>query len=40
MESLSTYIDGFDLISKYAIGAGLLILLLAPVLKKLMGNVH
>ena len=40
LESLGTYIGGFDLISKYAIGAGLLVILTAPLLKKLMGDVH
>jgi len=39
-ETLNTYIGGFDLISQYAIGAGILVLLLAPLLKKLMGNIH
>ena len=40
LESLGTYIGGFDLISKYAIGAGLLVILTAPLLKKLMGDVQ
>lgn len=38
--SLPIYIDGFSLISNYALGAGVLVLLLAPFLKRLMGNVH
>lgn len=38
--SLPIYIDGFSLISNYALGAGVLVLLLAPFLKKLMGDVH
>jgi POT family proton-dependent oligopeptide transporter len=40
METLSTYIGGFDLISKYSIGAGIIVLISAPFLKKLMGNIH
>lgn len=39
-QSLDIYISGFDLIAKYAIGTGLLVLLAAPFIKKLMGNVH
>ena len=38
--SLPIYIDGFSLISNYAIGAGVLVLLIAPLLNKLMGDVH
>ena len=38
--SLPSYIDGFALISNYALGAGVLVLLLAPFLNKLMGDVH
>ena len=40
METLDIYIDGFSLISQYAIGAGILVLLLSPLLKKLMGTIH
>jgi POT family proton-dependent oligopeptide transporter len=40
MDTLNIYIGGFDLISKYAIGAGIIVLLTAPLLKKLMGNIH
>ena len=40
LESLGTYIGGFDLIAKYALGAGLIIIFTAPFLKKLMGDVH
>ena len=40
MDTLNIYIGGFDLISKYAIGAGIIVLLIAPLLKKLMGNIH
>lgn len=38
--SLTIYIEGFELISIYAIGAGVIVLILAPLLNKLMGNVH
>ncbi len=38
--SLPIYIDGFTLISNYALGAGVIVLLLAPFLNKLMGDVH
>jgi len=40
LETLSVYIDGFSLIAKYSIGAGLIVLLGGPLMKKLMGNVH
>ncbi len=39
-DTLTVYTDGFDLIAKYAIGAGLLVLLASPLIKKLMGKVH
>lgn len=39
-DSLGIYTDGFHLIALYAGGAALITLLLAPFLKKLMGNVH
>ena len=38
--SLPIYIEGFSLISNYALGAGVIVLLLAPFLNKLMGDVH
>ncbi len=38
--SLPVYIDGFSLISNYAIGAGVIVLLISPLLNKLMGDVH
>ena len=38
--SLPIYIDGFSLISNYALGAGVIVLLLAPFLNRLMGDVH
>ena len=40
LETLTVYTDGFELIAMYAIGAGLLILIASPFIKKLMGNVH
>ncbi|MEM9888792.1 MAG: oligopeptide:H+ symporter [Bacteroidota bacterium] len=39
-ETLQVYIDGFDLIAKYSVGAGILVLLFSPLMKRLMGNVH
>ena len=38
--SLTIYIEGFELISMYAVGAGIVVLILAPLLNKLMGDVH
>lgn len=40
LQTLEIYTNGFDLISKYALGAGLIVLILSPLMKKLMGNVH
>ncbi len=40
LQTLEIYTNGFDLISKYALGAGLVVLLFSPLMKKLMGNVH
>ncbi len=40
LETLQVYIDGFSLIAKYSIGAGLVVLLFGPLMKKLMGNIH
>ncbi|WP_117883825.1 peptide MFS transporter [Aureibaculum luteum] len=40
LETLSVYTDGFALISQYALGAGVVVLLFSPLMKKLMGNVH
>jgi len=39
-QTLETYTNGFGLIANYALGAGLLILICSPLIKKLMGNVH
>lgn len=39
-DTLNVYTDGFSLIAQYSIGAGLVVLLFGPLMKKLMGNVH
>lgn len=39
-ETLSVYTDGFLLIAKYSLGAGLIVLIFSPLIKKLMGRVH
>ncbi|KPM32657.1 Di-/tripeptide transporter [Croceitalea dokdonensis DOKDO 023] len=39
-DTLNVYTEGFELIAYYSIGAGLLVLLASPFIKKLMGNVH
>ncbi|MEN0048992.1 MAG: MFS transporter, partial [Bacteroidota bacterium] len=39
-DTLNVYIDGFDLIAKYSIGAGLIVVIFSPLMKRLMGNVH
>ncbi|TYQ00459.1 POT family proton-dependent oligopeptide transporter [Tenacibaculum adriaticum] len=40
LQTLAIYTDGFGLIAQYALGAGVLVLLFSPLMKKLMGNVH
>ncbi|MCF6297237.1 MAG: oligopeptide:H+ symporter [Flavobacteriaceae bacterium] len=40
LQTLEIYTNGFDLISKYAFGAGLLVLIFSPLMKKLMSNIH
>lgn len=40
LQTLSVYTDGFSLIAQYALGAGLVVLIFSPLMKKLMGNVH
>mgnify|MGYP005995063457 FL=1 len=40
LDTLEVYTDGFALIATYAIGAGLVVLIFSPLMKKLMGNVH
>jgi len=39
-DSLAVYVQGFDVIAKYALVAGIVVLIIAPLLKKLMGEVH
>ena len=40
LDTLTIYTDGFMLISQYALGAGLVVILFSPLMKKLMGEVH
>ena len=40
LDTLAIYTDGFELIAMYSIGAGLIVLVFSPLMKKLMGNVH
>tara|TARA_R110002124_G_scaffold278658_1_gene450765 strand:- start:136 stop:1377 length:1242 start_codon:yes stop_codon:yes gene_type:complete len=40
LDTLEIYTDGFALIATYAIGAGVVVLVFSPLMKKLMGNVH
>ncbi len=40
METLGLYTDGFNLIGIYSLGAGAIVLIFSPLMKKLMGNVH
>jgi len=40
LDTLEVYTDGFELIAMYALGAGLVVLIFSPLMKKLMGNVH
>jgi len=40
LDTLEVYTDGFALIATYALGAGLIVLIFSPLMKKLMGNVH
>lgn len=39
-DTLEIYTGGFDLIAKYAIAAGLIVLVASPLIKKLMGKIH
>ncbi|NNF18480.1 MAG: MFS transporter, partial [Flavobacteriaceae bacterium] len=39
-ESLDIYINGFELIAQYALGAAVIVLVTAPLMKRLMGDVH
>ncbi|MEC7770381.1 MAG: oligopeptide:H+ symporter [Bacteroidota bacterium] len=38
--TLNIYTDGFMLIAQYALGAGVLVIIASPLIKRLMGNVH
>lgn len=40
LETLSVYLDGFALIAKYSLVAGVVVLIFAPLMKRLMGNIH
>ncbi|MBR9917374.1 MFS transporter [bacterium] len=40
LQTLNTYLGGFDLIAKYALGASVIVFILSPILKRMMGNVH
>lgn len=40
LDTLEVYTDGFELIAMYSLGAGLVVLVFSPLMKKLMGNVH
>ncbi len=40
LDTLQVYTDGFSLIAQYSLGAGLVVLLFGPLMKKLLGNVH
>lgn len=39
-DTLATYTDGFGVIAYYSLGAGLIILICSPFIKRLMGNVN
>ena len=40
LDTLQVYIGGFELIAQYSLGAGLVVILFSPWMKKLMGNVQ
>ena len=40
LDTLDTYTGGFEVIAFYSLGAGAIVLLFSPLIKKLMGNVH
>lgn len=40
LDTLGVYTDGFLLIAKYSLGAGILVLAASPLIKRLMGKVH
>ena len=39
-DTLNVYLDGFSLIAKYSLAAGVVVLVFSPLMKRLMGNVH
>jgi len=39
-DTLEVYTGGFDLIAKYALAAGIIVLVASPLIKKLMGKIH
>jgi len=39
-ETLDVYTGGFELIAQYSLAAGIIVLVTAPLMKRLMGNVH
>ena len=39
-DTLDVYTGGFELIAQYALAAGVIVLVTAPFMKRLMGNVH
>ncbi|MGB7395037.1 MAG: oligopeptide:H+ symporter [Pricia sp.] len=39
-ETLEIYTAGFELIAQYALGAGVIVLVASPLIKRLMGEVH
>ena len=40
LDTLGIYTDGFELIAMYSLGAGAIVILFSPLMKKLMGKVH
>lgn len=38
--TLGVYTEGFNLIAQYSVGAGVVVLIFGPLMRKLMGNVH
>ena len=40
LDTLEIYTDGFMLISQYSLGAGIIVIIFSPLMKKLMGDVH
>ncbi len=40
VEKLATYTEGYKMLALYALISGIILILIAPLVKKLMGNVH